>query len=257
MCDWDWMVQALAKLTPIFEPGTAGAYQCINQGWMIGEIIRRTDPAHRPYRQFIKEEIAEPLIAPDLHHGIPDEAEPRIAALDEPAKTEYWTSDSLFRRSIPAAVDLGAGIWERSDVRRATIPSTGGIYSARSQARFWAMLTERGVLDGRRILKAETVESFLEPAFFDRKPDPVIQMPFIPLGRGGIWLGTDFQPAAPARNARTFIKPGFGHSVNIADMDNHLAAAICHNRLFNPHTIEQCHNTPIFDAMRSALGIAF
>ena len=85
----------------------------------------------------------------------------------------------------------------------------------------------------------------------------MISLPYIPLGKGGIWYGTDFQPAAPARNSRTLIKPGFGHSVNIADMDNRVAIAICHNHLFNPHTIEECHNTPIIDAIRDRLGLKY
>jgi CubicO group peptidase (beta-lactamase class C family) len=255
--DWAWMIEGIAALHPLFEPGSRGAYQCLSQGWMLGEIVRRSDPDRRSYRQFVIDEIAVPLQAPDLHHGIPDGIDARIATLDEPDKTHYWAADSLFRRAVPEAVDLGPGVWERADVRRATVPSTGGIFTARSAARFWAMLAEKGELDGARILQRDTVERFLEPLPFAHESDPVILMPYIPLGRGGIWLGAEFQPAAPARNARTLVKPGYGHSIGIADLDNRLAVAICHNRLFNPHTIEQCHNTPIVDAVRRSLNLPF
>ena len=257
ICDWHWVTREIARLAPIYEPGTRGAYQCMTQGWMLGEVIRRTDPQQRSYRQFAIDEIATPLGAPDLHHGIPEGVEHRIATLHEPEKSDYWASDSLFRRSIPEAVDLGEGVFERPDVRRAVIPSTGGIFSARSEARFWAMLAEKGELDGARILKRETVESFVEPLPFVHEPDPVILMPYIPIGKGGIWYGSEFQPAVPARTARTLIKPGYGHSIGIADLDNRLAVAICHNRIFNPHTIEDCHNTPIIDAIRDSLGITY
>lgn len=256
--DWDWITSGIAALTPLIEPGSRTAYHCMSQGWILGEIIRRTDPAHRSFRDFVIEEINTPLKAPDLHHGITDAEEPRIAALHEPEKTHIWASDSLFRRSIPAAVDLGPGIWERPDVRRATVPSVGGIYSARSEARFWAMIAEKGELDGVRILKRETVESFLESvAVTDEGRDPVISMPYIPLGKGGLWFGTDFMPGAPARNAHTLIKPGYGHSVGIADLENRLSVAICHNYLFNPPSLAECHNTPIIDLVRDTLGMAY
>jgi CubicO group peptidase (beta-lactamase class C family) len=256
--DWSWMTSEIARLSPLFDPGSRTAYQCMSQGWMLGEIICRTDPARRSYRDFVIEEICVPLKALDLHHGITDAEEPRIASLYEPEKTHFWAADTLFRQSIPLAVDLGPAVWERPDVRRATVPSVGGIFTARSEARFWAMIAERGELDGVRILKRETVESFLEScAVTDEGPDPVISMPYIPLGKGGLWLGTNFMPGAPARNARTLIKPGYGHSVGIADMDNRLSVAICHNYLFNPPSIQECHNTPIIDIVRDTLDMAY
>ena len=163
ICDWNWVTDGLARISPLFQPGTRGAYACIAQGFILGEIVRRTDPKGRSYRQFVQDEIAKPLGATDLHHGIPDEVEPRVAIMDEPEKTSYWEEDSWFRKSIPAAVDLGKEVWEKPMLRRATVPSTGGIYNARSEARFWAMLAGGGQIEGKRILSQETVQGFLKP----------------------------------------------------------------------------------------------
>ena len=256
--DWGWVIDGLARISPLFEPGTRTAYQCISQGFMLGEIIRRTDSKGRSYKQFVQDEIAAPLGASDLHHGIPDDVESRVALMDESEDTMYWAEDTWFRKSIPTAVDLGKGVWERPDMRRATVPSTGGIYNARSEAAFWAMLAGGGQLNGRRILKQETVQSFLTPVPpLDNTPDPVILMPYIPLGAGGIWLSTPFQPAHPGLGPRVLIKPGFGHSIGWADVDNRFAVAICHNKLFNPHTPAECRMTPIGDALRNVLGIRY
>jgi CubicO group peptidase (beta-lactamase class C family) len=141
-------------------------------------------------------------------------------------------------------------------MRRAVVPSTGGIFSARSEGRFWAMLAQGGELGGARILSEPTVRGFLTLVpRLDDKPDPVILMPHVPLGAGGIWLSLPFQPAFPGRGPRVLIKPGYGHSIGWADLDNRFAVAICHNQLFNPHTPEQCRMTPIGDAIRTAVGI--
>jgi CubicO group peptidase (beta-lactamase class C family) len=258
IADWDWVIRGIAALAPLFPPGTRSAYQCISQGYMLGEIIRRTDRKGRSYRQFLIDEIANPLRAPDLHHGIPDEVEPRVAILNEPEATHLWSSDSMHLKSIPKAVYLGAAVWGRPDMRRAAVPSTGGIFTARSSARFWAMLAQGGELNGVRILADSTVRGFLEPVpRLGLEPDPVILMPHVPIGAGGIWLSMPFQPACPGRGPRVLIKPGYGHSIGWADVDNRFAVAICHNQIFNPHTPEQCRMTPIGDAIREVVGIRY
>ena len=256
--NWNWVTQGIAALAPLFPPGSRSAYQCISQGYMLGEIIRRTDVRKRSYRQFLIDEIATPLRAPDLHFGILDSVESRVAILHEPEVATLWSDDSMHLKSIPKAVYLGKAVWERPELRRAVVPSTGGIFSARSEARFWAMLAQGGTLDGARILAEPTVRGFLEPVPpITNEPDPVILMPRIPLGAGGIWLSAPFQPALPGRGPRVLTKPGYGHSIGWADIDNRLAVAICHNQLYNPHTPEQCRMTPIGDAIREALGIRY
>src|SRR5581483_9072467 len=79
MCDWEWMTRAIAALEPIAPPGSRTLYLSMTFGWIVGELVRRTDPRHRSLGRFIREEIAEPLGATDLWVGIPDSVEPRIA----------------------------------------------------------------------------------------------------------------------------------------------------------------------------------
>jgi CubicO group peptidase (beta-lactamase class C family) len=69
MCDWDWMVEQIAKFEPMYPPGTTNAYHCLVWGWIIGEVVRRTDPDRRDLGQFIRQEICEPLDIQDLYLG--------------------------------------------------------------------------------------------------------------------------------------------------------------------------------------------
>src|SRR5439155_5068661 len=97
-------------------------------------VVRRTDPQRRPFCRFLREEIAEPLGAPDLWLGIPDAVEPRVAKLDARA-VAVAPEGTFIRETIPLQVDLMPEPFERPDVRRACIPAVGGIFSARSEAR--------------------------------------------------------------------------------------------------------------------------
>src|SRR4029453_1644893 len=78
MCDWDWMVQRLADPKPLFAPGTKSAYLAYTFGWIIGEVVRLTDPKKRPFGRFVQENICTPLGIDNLWIGIPDVVEPRV-----------------------------------------------------------------------------------------------------------------------------------------------------------------------------------
>src|SRR5205823_6348586 len=67
LVDWERMCAAIADLEPIFEPGTKTAYQAVNFGYILGEIIRRVDG--RTIGDFLQAEIARPLGAESLFFG--------------------------------------------------------------------------------------------------------------------------------------------------------------------------------------------
>jgi CubicO group peptidase (beta-lactamase class C family) len=50
-------------------------------GYILGEIVRRTDPKHRLPGAFIREEILEPLEINEVWFGLPPSEEPRVARL--------------------------------------------------------------------------------------------------------------------------------------------------------------------------------
>jgi CubicO group peptidase (beta-lactamase class C family) len=257
MCDWDAMTRAIANLEPLAEPGTKTLYLSMTFGWIIGELVRRIDPQHRSLGRFVREEIGAPLRAPDLWIGISDDVEPRVATQIDamvPVPPEYLPP--LFLASMPPAVALHPSVFERPDVRRAEVAGVGGIFTARSEARFWAMLANGGELDGVRLLSSERVASFSTPRANAEEPDPVMFGFPIPISSGGFWLGGANPPVCSARNPRAMCHPGQGGSIGWADPDLKLAVAICHNRLFNPTTVEEDAMLVVANAVRAALGIA-
>jgi CubicO group peptidase (beta-lactamase class C family) len=257
MCDWDWMVREIAALKPLAEPGTRTLYQAMSFGWIIGELVRRTDPKQRSIGRFIREEIAEPLGIHDLWIGIPDHVESRIARMTNatpPIPEEYLPP--LFRLAAPAAVELAPEVFELPNVRRAEIAGVGGIFNARSEARFFAMLANGGELDGVRLLPRELVATFNTPRANAEEPDTVMfDMP-MPITIAGFWYGGDRPVVRPIKNPRAFCHPGAGGSIGWADPDVNLAVAICHNRMFVPQSAADDPILLIADAVREALGLA-
>jgi CubicO group peptidase (beta-lactamase class C family) len=257
MCDWHWMTAAIADLKPLAEPGTKTLYLSMTFGWIIGELVRRVDPKGRSLGRFVREEIAEPLGISDLWIGIPDEVEPRIAKLTDamvPVPAEYLPP--LFLASMPGQVALNPTVFERPDVRRAEVAGVGGIFNARSEARFWAMLAGGGELDGVRLLSKELVATLNTPRANSAEPDPVMFGFPLPITVGGFWFGGAHPPVTAVQSPRALCHPGQGNSIGWADPDTGLAVAICHNKMFNPTSPEEDPLLPVARAVRAALNLS-
>ena len=258
MCDWDWMVGQIADMHPLFEPGTRSGYMAYTFGWVIGEVVRRTDTKHRPFGKFIQEEICQPLGIDNLWAGIPPDVEPRVAKLTNlplvPPGAPGIPPDSLRFRASPPEVGTNQEVFGRSDVRRACIPGAQGIMNARSQARFYAMLANGGELDGVRLLSEDRVRTFNIP----RPPsdyDPVHGVPHHGT-IGGLHFAGSPGMGAMGSNPRAFGHNGAGGSLGWADPGHQLAVAIHHNRMVPHGPAEDSPLTPIGGAVREALGIS-
>lgn len=140
-------------------------------------------------------------------------------------------------------------------MRRGEIAGVGGIFTARSCARFWAMLAQGGTLDGTRILPADLVATFNTPRPHSDEPDPVMFGMPVPLGIAGFWLGGEYPPVAAAKHPRALCHPGAGNSIGFADPETRLAVAITHNRMQAPRTREDDTALIIADAIRKQLSI--
>jgi len=250
MANYEWMVDQLARMKPWFEPGTTNAYHCYSFGWIIAEIVRRTDPKGRPFGAFVQEEICAPLGIRDLYIGIPDGAEPRVARLIDPPDMQM-PPDAPFLKCIPPQVGCFEAIFGRPDVRRACIPGAGGIMNAPGVARLFAILANEGELDGVRLLSPERVRSFSKPRpDTDEQPDAILGFP-VRVGTAGYWLGGPTAPAVVGSNPRTLHHPGAGGSIGWANTEKRLAGAICHNRMFNA---PDDPFAPIAEAIRPTFG---
>ncbi|MGE0226140.1 MAG: serine hydrolase domain-containing protein, partial [Acetobacteraceae bacterium] len=240
MADYDWMCGRLAGMAPMFTPGTRNGYQSYTFGWLIAEVVRRTDPKGRHFRDFVRQEILDPLGIDDLWMGVPPPEQERIARLINAAPRPLPPDAPRFK-AIPLHVGTSEEIFGRSDVRAACIPGAGGFATARAMARFFAMLANGGMLAGVRVLPQDLVSTFTR-----RRPDSdqVDDVQGIPVQIGaGFWLSGNTQPenlgCLIGRNPNAFGHPGAGCSIGWADPDRRIAVAILHNRMMLPPATAQ------------------
>ena len=225
--DWDFVVRAMERAAPIYEPGKVIAYHPRNFGWVIAELVRRIDG--RPFRQFLQEEITCPLGMQDTFVGLP-------ASLEERVSKEHAMEDC----DRPTMVS----IYNRPEVHLVVHPAGGGIATARDLARFYAMLAGGGFLDGVRILKPDTVSEVtdLKSEGMDRTLERQVSRSL------GLALG-DVRMGSPEKvTIRSFGHGGAGTSVGWADPDAGLAVVF----ITNGFRADQS-NTPRLSAVSQAV----
>jgi CubicO group peptidase (beta-lactamase class C family) len=81
--DWSRITSLLAAQKPHWEPGTTHGYHVFTHGFLGGELVRRVDPHHRSYGQFVRDELDS-----EFYVGVPNSnVEARVAPLIRKVRT--------------------------------------------------------------------------------------------------------------------------------------------------------------------------
>ncbi|HET6294554.1 MAG TPA: serine hydrolase domain-containing protein, partial [Kribbella sp.] len=154
--DHDAVASLLAAQAPAEDPRAAFMYHAITWGWLVDELVRRTDG--RPLGLFFAEEFAQPLDL-EVWIGLPSElhakASTMVAADGVLADAEETDPLRQLTRN-PLLVPGAEKIWNSPGYRGAGLAAVGGFATARGMARFYASLL--GEVDGVRVLKPEIVD---------------------------------------------------------------------------------------------------
>jgi CubicO group peptidase (beta-lactamase class C family) len=218
--DPDLGAEAVAAQAPVWEPGTDHGYHAQTYSWLTGELVRRV--TGRDMGAWIADEIAGPLGA-DLWLGLPAAETARVGltgrieAPEDPhglrtrpkrAVVEaYADPDSLTCRAFAAITPFPDE--NDPDYRKAVLPASNGIATAKALARFYGSLI--GEVDGgRRLFTPETAE--LARGERSAGPDRVLVIG-TRFGLGYMLHGS----ASPMLSPASFGHPGRGGSLGFAD----------------------------------------
>jgi CubicO group peptidase (beta-lactamase class C family) len=131
----------------VLPPQTRVDYAPMAHHALMGEMVRRTDPKGRAYRDIAREELFEPL-------GMKDTAIGRRADLkDRHVLPDFRGNAPMEHRS--SSIEGPQGAWEDE---RGEMPWVGAVSTTPDLFRFADMLRRKGELDGARIVSPAIVE---------------------------------------------------------------------------------------------------
>ena len=234
--DYAAVVRALEKQKPLWAPGTAHGYHARTFGFLLDELARRI--ASRTIADYWRGVFAEPL-ALDIWIGLPVEENARAATV-YPARASSATPPDAFYRALASPGTLqhktftsprglhSVSAMNTTENRARPFVSFGGIGSATSLAKFYAMLSNGGELGGRRFFSQHTIGQMTTT--LTTGIDRVFEIPTA--------FSAGFMKDPPNAERRifgpsplAFGQPGAGGSHAFADPENKLAFAYVMNQM--------------------------
>jgi CubicO group peptidase (beta-lactamase class C family) len=230
------VIAALEKQAPLWPPGSAHGYHARTFGFLLDELVRRI--AGTTLNEYWKATFADPLEL-DIWIGLPESENSRVATMHaaragkaaEPKQfyADLATPGTLARKAFtsPRGLHSVSGMND-SKVRAESFVSFGGIGSATSLAKFYAMLANGGEIDGRRFLAPETIAQMTTDLVSGL--DRVFQIPTA--------FSAGFMKDPPESKRRifgpsplAFGHPGAGGSHAFADPENGISFAYVMNQM--------------------------
>src|SRR5438067_5867019 len=234
--DYDAVIRALEEQKPLWPPGTAHGYHARTFGFLLDELVRRI--AGKPLAEYWREIFGEPLKL-DLWIGLPERENPRVATMyaakaGKPAEpkqfyTDLITPGTLARKTFTSPYGLHAvNAMNNDSVRAQPIVSFGGIGSASSLAKFYAVLANDGAWEDRQFFSHETLR-WMTTTLADGI-DRVFQIPTA--FSAGFMKEAENASRKIFHGSRfSFGHPGAGGSHAFADPENKIAFAYAMNQM--------------------------
>jgi CubicO group peptidase (beta-lactamase class C family) len=239
--DYPAYIRALEVQEPLWRPGTRAAYHVHNQGFLLGEIMRRV--TGETVGPFLKENVTRPLHAEYYIGGMDEQQQAHVAevlpntgarlfaAKDQsvpakPSTPEGW-QDGVVLRSFaflqnphePWHTTMNSPIW-----RTCEIASGSGHGNARGVARIYGAVV--GEVDGVSLLSREQLERMITEQH--NQIELLQERPYHQAM--GVLLNTP-EAVYMGPNPRSFGHHGLGGSIGFGDPDAKLGFSYCCNQM--------------------------
>lgn len=221
--DWEGHIRAMELQEPAWEPGTNGAYNSLNIGFLLGEIVRRV--TGRTIGNFLRDEVTSRLGA-DYNIGLRPDEVARVSDLHKNPNNGFALIASdpnsplgRTRKAVPP------GFYQNDNlIRVLEVPSFGGHGNARGMARIYAALAANGTLEGVEILSPEAVERASQLVW---DHDCMMTRRRMRMGYGFMHNETESVPMGT--NSEAFGHTGTAGAFAWCDRDRNMSFAYCTN----------------------------
>ena len=223
--DWEKSTSMLAAQAPWWEPGTSSGYHALNQGHLVGEVIRRI--TGMKLGEFFRTQVAE-VVGADFHIGLAPSEFGRVANVipPPPLPIDLSTLDpemivvKTFTGPAPSAETSWTTEWRQADIGAAN-----GHGNARSMALVQSAISNGGVVNGVQLLAQSSIDQI-----FREQANGVDQVLMMPMRFGiGYGLPSEMIPLPPDR--RICFWGGWGGSLVVNDLDNRMTFTFAMNKM--------------------------
>ena len=217
------MADELAKMTPLWEPGTASGYHSMTYGWLTSELMIRI--TGKTLGQYFREQIADSNDI-DFFIGLPIEEESRVAEM-VPFPKESNESNN-HPNEAQKATGRGPNLLKHQNTREwrtAEIPSANGQGCASGIAKLYSLVVTDQ--ESMKILSDETINTMTEERITNR--DLVLDV----VTRWGSGFIMNMHKVIYGPEESSFGHSGWGGSCGFGDSVNKIGISYVMNNMKN------------------------
>jgi CubicO group peptidase (beta-lactamase class C family) len=231
LADWQWILDKLVETpAPRFKPVS---YHAITGGYILGEVIQRV--TGQPLRQYLDEKLRKPLGMDTFTYGLDAAHRASVAENAVAGMPVLFPVAQVVERALMAPFSTVVEASNHPVFMEALIPS-GNIYAtAEELSRFYQMLLDGGVWQGRQVMKAATIARAIQPVG-RVMPDASLMIPM--LYSEGLMLGGPMSLYGP-RTTGAYGHLGFMNILGWADPRRELSCAllVTGKAVLGPHLV--------------------
>lgn len=159
LADWDRCVELLCAAQPV----SAGrpAYHALTGGYILGELIQRV--TGRPLREYLDTRLRQPLGMRHFTYGLPREHRTQAARNYIAGAPVRFPISTLMQRELMVPFEHIVEFSNTDLGMDAVVPAGNMFATAEELSRFYQMLLDGGVYEGRRVLQPRTLQRLLQP----------------------------------------------------------------------------------------------
>ncbi len=219
MEDWDRVIQLICASPPT--ASRQQAYHAMTGGFILGEVIKRVTGT--PITEYLDAQIRKPLKFKHFTYGIAKKHWPQVALNYEAGAPVRFPLSTVAERALFVPFPEVVRASNTDSFKQAVIPA-GNIYATADElGRFFQMLLDGGVANGKQILKPETVARLRRPV----GRIGIDRMLMIPLQYSeGMMLGARPAGLYGPNTPDAYGHLGFMNILGWADPSRHLSAAL-------------------------------
>ena len=221
------MAEKLARMTPIWEPGTASGYHSMTFGWLTSELILRL--TGKSLGTFFREEVGDRHEI-DFFIGLPESEDHRVAELipfdivrnENPEQQQVELTDAQkSQRNSAGTLDIqNTKAW-----RQAEIPSANGQGNAGGLAKLYSLIVPED--NSLKLLKDDTVNQMTTMQIEGRDLVLAVQV------RWGVGFILNKHKIIYGPIEGAFGHSGYGGSCAFGDPENKIGVSYVMNRMLD------------------------
>ena len=169
LMDWDRIVKMICEAPPT--PGRANrmSYHAVTGGFILAEIIQRV--TGKPVQAYLDKRIRKPLGMKYFQYGLDPQYRDQVALNYAAGTPVRYPISKILERALMAPMDRVIEVSNSDVFMDAVIPAANIYSTAEELSRFYQMLLDGGIWNGKQVMKQETVLRLVRPASgfsFDR-----------------------------------------------------------------------------------------